>query len=101
MRPNVLGGGVALGCPVDRGRGREHDSHPVARGGFEDPLRRELVATEVEREDVAEAAHAGLAREMEEPVEAGEVERVLGQVEALHVEPASVLLLQRRRRSSP
>jgi hypothetical protein len=53
--------------------------------------------TDVEREHVAEAAHPRLAREMEDPVVAGEVELVLGEVDPQHVaEAGGVLLLDAR-----
>ena len=51
---------------------------------------------QVEREHVAEAAHARLRGEVEDAVEPGEVEPILGQVDPKHVEPARVLLLQPR-----
>jgi len=50
----------------------------------------------VQREDVAEAPDTGLAREVEEAVEAREVDLVLCQVDAAHVERAGVLGLQLR-----
>ena len=58
----------------------------------------QYVPAQVEGEDVAEAAHARLPCEMEDTVEVGEVELVLGEIEAanLRVEPACVFLLQRR-----
>ena len=96
VRRRLLGRRIPLGGAVD-GRGRrEHDLDPVARGRLEDPLRGEHVPAEVEREDVAEAAHARLPGEMEDAVEAGEVERILGQVDVADVEPARVLVLERR-----
>ena len=58
------------------------------------------LSLDVEREDVAEAAHARLAGEVEDAVEAREVELVHGQVEPPHVEPLGVLLLERAGRSS-
>src|SRR5581483_7071485 len=48
---------------------------------------------EIEREDLAEAPHAGLARQMEDAVDAVEVERVGGEVEAQDVEAGGVPLL--------
>ena len=94
-RHGLLGSGIALGCAVNRRGRREDDTHLVARGGLEHALRGEHVAAQVEREDVAEAAHAGLARQMEQAVQAREVQLVLGEVDAADLEPARVLLLQR------
>src|SRR5439155_21497254 len=51
---------------------------------------------EVVLEDVAEAAHARLAGQVEDAVVAGEVELIPGEVEPEDVEPARVLLLQSR-----
>ena len=96
MRRRVLGRRVPLGGAVDGRRRREDDLDAVARGGLEDPLRREHVPAEVEREDVAEAPHARLPREVEDAVEAAEVERVLGEVDVADVEAAGVLALERR-----
>ena len=100
LRRRLLGRRVALGGAVDRRRRREDDLDAVARGRLEDALRREHVPAQVEREDVAEAAHAGLPGEVEDAVEAREVELVLGQVDALNLDATSsrarVLLLQRR-----
>ena len=48
------------------------------------------------REDVAEAPDARLAGEVKHAVDAREVEGILGKVDAAHVEPARVLLLQGR-----
>ena len=59
-------------------------------------MRREHVLPHVERKDVAEAADARLAREVEDAVVAREVERIAGEVGALQDEAARVLLLQRR-----
>jgi hypothetical protein len=47
-------------------------------------------------EDRAEAAHPGLAREVEDTVRVAEVELVLGEVETGHVQPGRVPLLPRR-----
>ena len=95
LRLGVLRRRVALGRAVD-GRGRrEDDASAVTPRGFEHALRGKDVAAQVERENVAEAPHARLAGEMEHPVEAREVEGIHGEVDALHVEPARVLLLQR------
>ena len=94
-RRHVLGRRVALRLAVDRGRGGEDDASAGGRRRLEDALAREHVPLDVEREDVAEAAHARLAGEVEDAVEAGEVELVAGEVEAAHVEPAGVPLLQR------
>ena len=59
-------------------------------------MRGEYVAAHVVGEDRAEAADARLAGEVEDPVGAGEVEPILGQVEPGHVERGRVLLLPRR-----
>jgi hypothetical protein len=96
MGLGVLGGRVPLCRPVHRGGRREDDADAVARRRLEHALRSQYVAPQVEREYIAEAAHAGLAREVEDAVEAGEVEIVLCKVDAAHVEPAGVLLLERR-----
>ena len=81
LRRRVLGRRVALGGAVDRRRRGEDDPDAVARGRLEHALRREHVPAQVEREDVAEAPDARLPGEMEDAVEAGEVELVLGEVE--------------------
>jgi hypothetical protein len=47
-------------------------------------------------EHLPEAAHAGLAGQVEDAVDAGEVERVAGEVEPRDVEPLGVPLLLRR-----
>ena len=72
--------------------------HPFehARGRLEHALRREDVAAQVRAERVAEAAYAGLAREVEDAVDTRELELVLGEVDAPDVEAARVLLLQAR-----
>ena len=67
-RRRLLGRRVALGGAVDRRRRREDDLHAVAHRSLEDALRREQVPAQVRREDVAEAAHAGLPGEVEHPV---------------------------------
>ena len=96
VRRRVLRRRVALGRAV-HGRGRgEDDADAVPRRRLEQALRGELVPAKIEREDVAEAVDARLAGEMEDPVDAGEVERVVGEVDAPDVEVARVLLLQRR-----
>ena len=92
---DVLGGRVRLGLAVDRRRRREDDPDAVARSRLEEPLRGEHVPVEIGLEDVAEAPHAGLSGEMEDAVDAVEVDRVAREVEAADVEPARVLLLQR------
>ena len=96
MRRRVLGRRVPLGGAVDGRRRGEDDLDAVPRGGLEDPLRCEHVASQVEREDVAEAAHARLPGQVEDAVEAGEIERVLGQVDVANIETAGVLVLERR-----
>ena len=73
---------------------------PVARGGLEDALRGEHVVAQVEREHVAEAAHAGLRREVEDAVEAREVELASARSTVRRSQPAAssrvgVLLLER------
>ena len=55
-------------------------------------MRRDQVPADVERKDLAEAADTRLGRQMEDSVDAGEIERFLGQVAMQHVEPPSVLL---------
>ena len=67
-----------------------------ARSRLEQALGGEHIVAHVVREDVAEAAHARLRGEMEDTVEAGQVENVVGQVEPQHLEAADVLLLQLR-----
>ena len=69
---------------------------PGCCGGREEALAREHVLPDVHRKDAAEAAHSGLAGEVEHPVDAREAELVRGDVDALHRETARVLLLQRR-----
>ena len=93
-RHHVLRRRIDLRVAVDRGRRGEHDTHGGAARRREDALAREYVLANVEREHVAEAAHAGLGGEVEHTVEAGEVERILGEVEPGDVEPARVRLLQ-------
>jgi hypothetical protein len=56
-------------------------------------VRREHVPADVDGKHVAEAAHPGLRREMEDTVDAVEVERLLCEVESQDVEPACVLFL--------
>ncbi len=56
-------------------------------------MRREQVPADVDREDVAEAAHARLRGEVEDAVDAVEIECILREVEPPDVEPARVLLL--------
>ena len=92
---DVLGGRVRLGLAVDRRRRREDDADAVARRRLEEALRGEHVPLEVGLEDVAEAAHARLPREVEDAVEPGEVDRVAREVEPADLLPARVLLLQR------
>jgi hypothetical protein len=55
-------------------------------------MRRDQVPANVDRKDVSEAADARLRREVEHAVHAGQIERLLGQIAAQHVEPAGVLL---------
>ena len=86
---------VPLGVAVDRGGRREDDPHSVARRRLEEALRGEHVALEVRLEDVAEAPHARLARQVEDAVDAREVDRVAREVEPEDLVPASVLRLQR------
>ncbi len=62
LRRRLLRRRIALGGAVDRRRRREDDPHAVARGRLEHALRGEHVPAQVEREDVAEAADARLAR---------------------------------------
>ena len=88
----VLRRGIRLRLAVDGRRRGEDEPHACVDARLEDPLRRDQVPANVEREDVAEAADARLRREMEDPVDAGEIERLLGQIDAAHVEPARVLL---------
>jgi len=59
-------------------------------------MRRDQVPANVDRKDVPEAADARLRREVEDPVHAGQIERLLGQIAAQHVEPACVLLFFNR-----
>src|SRR3954454_4137894 len=94
-RGRALGRGIPLGLAVNRRRRREDDADALPRGGFEDAAARLDVAAEVEREHVTEAADARLAGEVEDAVEAGEIELVLGEVDATHVERARVLLGER------
>ena len=95
-RRRVLRRRVALGLAVHRRRGGEDDADAVAGRGLEHALRREHVALDVEREHVAEAPHARLAREVEDTVEAREVELVPNEVALTHVQPLGVLLLEIR-----
>ena len=94
-RDGVLGRRVRLGIAVDRRRRREDDPHAVARRRLEEPLRGEHVPVEVGLEHVAEAPHARLPGEVEDAVEAGEVDRVARQVEPEDLLATRVLLLQR------
>src|SRR5205814_5597316 len=73
-RRHVLGCRVALGIAVDRRRARPHNRDPGLCDRLEHALRGEYVPPEVVREDMAEAARARLAREVEHGVERGEVE---------------------------
>ena len=93
-RGDALRGRVLLGLAVDRRGGSEDDAYAVARGRLEEALRREQVAVEVGLEDIAEAPHARLAREVEDAVDPPEVDRVAREVEPEDLLPARVLLLQ-------
>jgi hypothetical protein len=95
-RLGLLRSGIPLGVAVDRRRGREHDADAGRGGSLEHAPAREQVAAHVLLEHVTEAAHAGLAGEMEDAVDAFEVELVLREVEARHVQSRRVLLLQGR-----
>src|SRR6202011_4500279 len=92
-RLRLLRGRIALGVTVDRRRTRIDDLRRAGR--LEEPLRCERVPAQIVREDRAKTARAGLAGEVEDCVHASEVELRLRQVEALHLEPGRVLLLQR------
>ena len=94
MRRRVLGRREAVRSAVDRRRGGEHDPDAVPGRRLEHTLRREDVPLDVEREDVAEAPHPGLAGKVEDAVEPEEVDLVDGEVDAANVEIACVLLLQ-------
>ena len=92
----VLGSRVGGGVAVDRrGRGEGHAYSGGGRG-LEQPLAREDVPAHVDGEDVAEARHARLSRQMEHAVEPVQRKRVLGEVDALDRQPGGVRLLQRR-----
>ena len=90
-----LRGRVGLRIAVDRRRRGEDDANAVAGRRLEEALRGEHVALEVRLEHVAEAAHARLTGEVEDPVEAGEVDRIAGEVEPQDLLATGVLLLQR------
>jgi hypothetical protein len=77
-RLGILRRRVALGVAVHRRRRCEDDPDSGARGALEHALRREQVAPHVVVEHRAEAAHAGLAGEVEHTVEAVERKVVLG-----------------------
>ena len=94
-RRRLLRRRVSRRLAVDGGRGGEDDTGAGRRGRLEDPLAREHVPLDVEREDVPEAAHSRLPGEMEDTVPAREVELVVREVEPPHVEAARVPLLQR------
>ena len=96
----VLGRRIRLGVAVDGRRRGEDDAHAGLHAGLEDALRRDQVPANVEREDLAEAPDARLRGEMEDAVDAVEVEWLLGEIEAAHVEAARVLFLLARGRSS-
>jgi hypothetical protein len=89
----VLARRIALRLAVDGRRRRDDDANARGRARFEDALRREQVPPDVDRKDVAEAAHARLRREMEDAVDAVEVELLVGEVDAQHLEAARVLFL--------
>ena len=69
---------------------------PAAAAASKTPAAREEVPPHVLLEHVAEAPHARLSGQVEDAVGAGEIEVFLCEVEARHVEPGRVLLLQRR-----
>jgi hypothetical protein len=56
-------------------------------------MRREQVAPHVDGEDVSEAAHACLRRQVEHAVDTVEIEVALREIDAPHVELPRVLLL--------
>src|SRR5207247_5118019 len=86
-RGRVLGGRVRGRVAVDRRRAREDGPGAAGNCRLEEALTREDVVTNVERERAAEAAHAGLAREVEDAVDAREIECVLGEIDPLDGKP--------------
>ena len=94
----VLARRVALGLAVDRRRGGEDDAHPRGACRLEEALAGEQVAPQIDREGSAEAAHAGLARQVEDAVDPLEQRRQvgLGEVGAHDRAAGGVLLLQGR-----
>ena len=96
VRRGLLGRRVLLGLSVDGGRRGKDDARAREGRGFENPLAGEHVPLDVEREDVTEATHAWLSREVEDAVPVCEVELVARKVESAHLDPARVPLLHRR-----
>ena len=97
----VLGSRVALGVAVDRRRRGEDDAHAGGGGRFEQALAREHVLAHVDGEDAAEARDARLTGEVEDAVEAVELERVLCEIERATPEDRARSPPSAQGRSSP
>ena len=91
-RTGVLRRGVRLRLAVHRRRRREYDTHACPCARLEHALRGQQVLPDVDREHVAEAPHARLRGQVEDAVDAAEIERLVREVEPPHVQPARVLL---------